>query len=1445
MMHLHFLAILPVFAGLANADLSYFIIGPKTIYSNSTFPISILCRNASSDVKVDVTIRPWDVRASEDDEPHQSTEPALIKSFAIKPNEFSKLEISVPDLSQYATNKKGFALSINGTDSKEHFSLNYARPVSIGAQPATTNKIFAFIQTDQPLYKAKDTVLFRIVTVDRQLLPFRFPLTVRILDPQHNIVKQYSNATDPNVAGYFAGDFLLSAEPLLGSWTIQARTLDSQVLVGTTQFSVDEYVLPRFDVKILSLPSFVTSGDATLNFFVEANYTFGEPVKGKLEVTWTKSYSTNAVNQSTSIMDFNGRSLVTLPLSGAVSPDGDYSANDKLEIKVNFTEALTGQTKAAVGSVSVRSSVPKYKITLLDNAYNTIFTPGKPFHFRIRISDQDGRPPPPNTKQMKLQYLLYDKRLPGAGEMIVVNDSASRNISLESDEDQYLSPLETVFYLNIPASGIVDVDIPTPTNARRIQLRVEYMDDQERWAVLGRESPSISFLDIKPLSEELRRGEMATFGINMTTRTNETIHFMVQSNSNDSFLWINSTSEPGAYIVISVPLLDSVGLVGRLTVFYIRNDGEIVGNVFRFLINLPVAKTEVTVSAEAKSGLAYAQPGEEALFKARTSPSSFVAFLAVDESMLLLKSGNDLSLEEMTEAIKVKPDPLPSDMYSVKDYFERIYTGQFVLTNEKLLRTEFRTIHYDDDEEDEEDRVFLVGAPNFMGLRKATVVDVIADESEEVITDNLQSPAQSRKDFRSSFLFETAVSSSDGVAEIQSKVPDSITTWRITAFSLSNSSGLGLTSVPAKLKVFQPFFAVLNLPFSIVRYENLTAEVLVFNYMSQQQDVRVQLEIRNPDKTTVHLNKNIVAKRNEGVTVAFTIVPQQIGDLILEVTVQSAFAADQMEKMLPVKPEGVKQYYSRPVFIDLRQSLNFDLPVTLPPDPIGKVAGSDRVEIRFVGDILGAAMNNLDKLIRLPFGCGEQNMATTTPNLVVAKYLKQLSQLAEPQKSKLISNIQLGYQRELTYRHTDDSYSAWGNADRIGSTWLTAYVARVFSEAKEFVTSIDDTVAKSALRFLMKQQDQDGSFVEHGKVIDKQHQGGASAGVALTAFTLLSFLEHENSGDASIISAKENAVAFLESRVSTLANDSYTLAITAYALGMAKSTKSAIVLDLLEQRMIKNTSVAYWTTVASLSDQGADDTHSYPTNAKDVEATAYALLAFLANNKFSSSLPIVSWLISKQNAEGGFVSTQDTVVGLTALAEFAKAFINPPSMRIDAEYEQNTQSMSLTPETSVVLQSIELPNKPQTVNIKGQGKGVAIAYLSWTYHIAKPAEDVAFDLNVSTTTSVADMRMRICSRYIREGQSSMAVIEVNALSGYQFDEDEVRRLVQTGHSLRKTELENKETKLNLYFDQLKQSATCFKLTLYRVYKVKDLKDQSIVVYDYYNPKERQTVSFNL
>jgi CD109 antigen len=148
-----------------------------------------------------------------------------------------------------------------------------------------------------------------------------------------------------------------------------------------------------------------------------------------------------------------------------------------------------------------------------------------------------------------------------------------------------------------------------------------------------------------------------------------------------------------------------------------------------------------------------------------------------------------------------------------------------------------------------------------------------------------------------------------------------------------------------QLKVFKPFFISLSLPFNMIRGENLTVNVIVFNYMSIRQNVSVSLEIREADNRSFTSRSRILVPAGEGVSIFVPVVPKNVGLMFLTATAQSSVAADRMQWKLPILPEGVKKYFNQPVFVDLRNVSMMNNVVTLPQNPSGHVNSSDKVRI--------------------------------------------------------------------------------------------------------------------------------------------------------------------------------------------------------------------------------------------------------------------------------------------------------------------------------------------------------------------------------------------------------------------------------------------------------------------------------------------------------------------
>jgi hypothetical protein len=60
------------------------------------------------------------------------------------------------------------------------------------------------------------------------------------------------------------------------------------------------------------------------------------------------------------------------------------------------------------------------------------------------------------------------------------------------------------------------------------------------------------------------------------------------------------------------------------------------------------------------------------------------------------------------------------------------------------------------------------------------------------------------------------------------------------------------------------------------------------------------------------------------------------------------------------------------------------------------------------GDILGPSINGLASLIRMPYGCGEQNMINFAPNIYILDYLTKKKQLTDNVKEKALSFMRQG-----------------------------------------------------------------------------------------------------------------------------------------------------------------------------------------------------------------------------------------------------------------------------------------------------------------------------------------------------------------------------------------------------------------------------------------------------
>ena len=417
---------------------------------------------------------------------------------------------------------------------------------------------------------------------------------------------------------------------------------------------------------------------------------------------------------------------------------------------------------------------------------------------------------------------------------------------------------------------------------------------------------------------------------------------------------------------------------------------------------------------------------------------------------------------------------------------------------------------------------------------------------------------------------------------------------------------------------------------------------------------------------------------------------------------------------------------------------------------------------------------------KLPYGCGEQNMLNFVPNIVVMDYLTTLNKLTPEIVAKTKNYMESGYQRELSYKHDDGSYSAFGKSDNSGSTWLTAFVVKSFNQADKYIL-IDPDIVTQAFDFLAGVQLEDGSFPEVGYVSHKDMQGGASKGLALTAYTLITFLEYKNS--ETYKTAIDKAVAYIAKNVDSL-EDNYSLAIATYALQLAKHELKDSLMSKLESKAENKNGLKYWSKEIPQSDK--ENPWNYRPSSVNVEMTAYALQALVAADQISSAVPIMKWLVTQRNKNGGFVSTQDTVVGLQALSKLAMK-IYAPNSKIDMELRHSggaITKMSVNEQNALILQKYEIPSNARDFEVIASGHGFSIMQLSYRYNVNVTGEWPRFviDPKVHENSNKDFLHLVVCTNFVPDEsteKSNMAVMEVSLPSGFTYDSDSLLELKST------------------------------------------------------------------
>ncbi|XP_056150214.1 CD109 antigen [Lampris incognitus] len=1256
-----------------------------------------------------------------------------------------------------------------------------------------------FIQTDKNNYKAGQEVKIRAVSVHPDGKPHKEPVDIIIKDSRGNMVRQWFSVD--GVLGVVSKTLQLSENPPLGKWTI-VTTVSG--VVSQKHFTVAHYVLPKFEV-LIDAPAVVYHEDS-LGGFVTARYMYGKPVQGHVNITYFHHFhGIEVAYDDGKEIDGTADFMFDVPNYQEMSIQSEdylyyesYSNEEFLTIVVHVTEYLTGVTHNSTATVSLA----KRRYRLEFDGYPAVLKPSVNFTAELKIFTYDGHPLTADDQGkmatvivMQRKRSVWSWRWDESGGLLPRMGNMSEPYSTTAPKEEQMLVQEML--LPVPADGVIPIFIQLYDEIESLIIDASFEDGEQTLQLYNSySSPSQSYLQI------------------------QTPQHPPQVKSRGQIVSAGKGSAPLALVPE-----ESWAPLACIIVYCVQPGGEVVNDALQLHITQAL-KNQVSLKWSEER----VRPADKvSLSVSVAEPGSLVGILVVDKAARGSKPHNDITtetvLEEMEQYSFDKADLSPAGMRTGDPYSIFTMCGLEVLTDANLHMMDNRP------------RPELPGE----GIH-------VFDQDYGSYMEDGREPRE-RRSFPETWLWLESHTGDSTTAEMTLTVPDSITTWTATAFVMSQNLGLGILETPVELIVYQDFFLSLNLPAYIIRGEELVLEVSLFNYLPHDLEVMVivaeseTFEFVFPDNEELSMAsvRRLSVGRDSGASVLVPIKPLVLGEIPVSVKAISSVASDAIRKMVLVKPEGLEQSFSTSLLLEFAASertLSREITFTFPADV---VEGSERAKVTAVGDILGPSITGLDSLIQMPYGCGEQNMIHFAPNIYVLQYLGASGQTDQALVDKATSYMLKGYERELAYQRADGSFSAFGDSDSSGSTWLTAFVLRCFLQARPFI-SIDPLVLQRAAAWLGSQQGVDGRFLEPGRVIHTELQGGLDGPVALTAYVLMALLEDDTlkGGYASRVSA---ALLYLETRLALGVSSNYSLALLCYALSLSDSSSSNQSLNQLLGRAEMRDGVPFW------SSPHVGLSASWQPRTTDIEMAAYLLLSLQQGDRTEEGLALMKWLSQQRNHLGGYGSTQDTVVALQALSTFAASSGSDDlnlTIRVNTGPSDTVASFHIDHTNHLLHQSQRIDAEEElTLQVTAEGQGFALFQLNVFYNtegrgLSRRRRDVgeqeAFILDVELFDSeMYPAHLYICTRLSGErglNETGMAIMEVGLLSGFSLAQDGIR----TGSVVRR--IETTPGKVILYLDSVTTSEMCVRVPLTLEYKVAKVQHAAVVIYDYYEPRRR-------
>ncbi|MCS7243615.1 MAG: alpha-2-macroglobulin family protein [Candidatus Calescibacterium sp.] len=676
--------------------------------------------------------------------------------------------------------------------------------------------------------------------------------------------------------------------------------------------------------------------------------------------------------------------------------------------------------------------------------------------------------------------------------------------------------------------------------------------------------------------------------------------------------------------------------------------------------------------------------------------------------------------------------------------------------------------------------------------------------------------------------FYSSLISVDKSQKLSLKLPDSITNWKAQFFGVSKSGKIGSKTVD--ITVFQEFFIDIDNPLFLTNGDEVSIPIVVYNYTSKKMDVNVELQQDRWFELLDKNNKKISVEPQSNTSVYFKIRAKKIGMNNLTVFAHNGKFRDAIKKQIEVIPNGFAVFNNKTAYVNNAYSNTFVIPYE-------SVDDSSKVYLYVYPNFSSQLLSGLDKLLGMPYGCFEQTSAVNYPNILIMKYMRNrgLSNPAIEMKSEYYLNI--GYQRLITFEVEGGGFSWFG--DKPANKVLSAFGLMEFKDMKS-VFFVDDNIIERTKKFLISQQNSDGSWDPDKEYLHSESWGGIQKQkINVTSYILMALLDNDDKVYQQYNKELKKSVNFvynyLRNDIKNIDNYTLGLMLNIFADLQNKEKMASVAIDLiiteLEIRAIKSDDTIYW--------KGMPKTLFYGEGvSSDIETTSVIGLGLIKLKRFDLAIKAVKYLINSKDERGMWYSTQPTILALKAITYFdlssslvgkpnqVKIFVNDKSINLN--FSKDEVAYKIIDITSFVVKGEN--------RLKIESQNPILLDLNYNFYMPfsmyKPIKNL-IDIDISydkTELQLADkVKVSVELNNLSNKILEMVVVDLGIPPGFTVDIS----MLYSNPKVKNVETTNRQ--IIIYFDKINPNESVFlHYQLISKYPLR-VKIPFSRVYEYYTP----------